>query len=518
MSVLAETQVLTIFALPRSSLPVRSPPVQYEGISSNFSELRHNNIEFVQRRIASLPPISAAVFNEKVLQRRAETAVTTSLNGATCDICKKVYTTENAYRSHLNSRKHKETELKLQMNPRPEVPKKELKLERNNSVTTEPLDPVSSVHTGSGQAVPEMTSGSTQEEERQEDDAEGGPNDTIDAKIAASRRRLTPNSCLFCNHQSSSMELVVQHMTEQHSFFIPDIEYLQDLEGLLSYLGEKVAVGNICLFCNSKSREFRTLEAVWKHMIDKSHCKIAYDTERDRLEISDFYDFSSSYPGITKQTKTKGETVRVVSTGSEDDGDGEEWEDVDEEPGEVEQGESTDEEISRHGQITYGDTEFELVLPSGARIGHRSLRRYYAQSFTSFQPPTEDPKSGAAIVRRLLTDKQSDLIPVKGGFGAFGSGMQVIKARNRGEAREAGRHIREFRDQKRKEDYKTRVAFVHNHQKHYRDPLLQVGFSSYLAYLMKLMYVVSEICFAAGVGEVSYILDILRSPFDPIPS
>ena len=52
----------------------------------------------------------------------------------------------------------------------------------------------------------------------------------------------------------------------------------------------------------------------------------------------------------------------------------------------------------------------------------------------------------------------------RGGFG------QVVKARNAGEAREAGRHVREFRDQRRREEFRTKVAFIHNNQKHFRDP------------------------------------------------
>ncbi len=31
-----------------------------------------------------------------------------------------------------------------------------------------------------------------------------------------------------------------RHMTEAHSFFIPDPEYLADISGLLEYLGAKV--------------------------------------------------------------------------------------------------------------------------------------------------------------------------------------------------------------------------------------------------------------------------------------
>ena len=135
---------------------------------------------------------------------------------------------------------------------------------------------------------------------------------------------------------------------------------------------------------------------------------------------------------------------------------------------------SDDEEELPVEQLTYGDSPYELVLPSGARIGHRSMARYYKQSFSSPLPgPPSDQNSGAGLVRRLLADKNSALVPSKGGYGAFGTGTVAIKARNRGEAKEAGRHVREFRDQKRREDFKTKVGFIANSQKHYRDRLLQ---------------------------------------------
>jgi pre-60S factor REI1 len=314
---------------------------------------------------------------------------------------------------------------------------------------------------------------------------------TLDEKIAAARSRLSPTDCLFCAQVSSSLEDNLLHMSGEHSFFIPDLEYLTDPTGLITYLGEKIAVGNVCIYCNGKGREFRTLDAVRKHMVDKSHCKIAYDTERDMLEISDFYDFSSSYPDAEERQRRK-EARRAKRAAAEA---AEGWEDVDgsddndndgavdevvDEPASSETSSDSDsllddDDDDDENQITFGDSHLELVLPSGHRIGHRSMRRYYAQSFSGRQQP-EDPNSGRAIVRRLLADKKhSALVPRKGGFGAFGAGTEVVKARNRGEAREAGRHIREFRDQKRKEDYKTRVAFVHNYQKHYRDPLLQVS-------------------------------------------
>ena len=48
--------------------------------------------------------------------------------------------------------------------------------------------------------------------------------------------------CLFCQHVSVSLEKNIQHMTVEHSFFIPDIEYLVDLEGFISHLGEYFTV------------------------------------------------------------------------------------------------------------------------------------------------------------------------------------------------------------------------------------------------------------------------------------
>ncbi len=103
-----------------------------------------------------------------------------------------------------------------------------------------------------------------------------------------------------------SIAKAVKHMSEVHSFFIPDVEYLVDLEGLLQYLGEKISIGNICLFCNGKS--FNSMESVQQHMVwkkktplflfatdsnkrDQAHCKLPYE-EKDEDEYLDFYDFT----------------------------------------------------------------------------------------------------------------------------------------------------------------------------------------------------------------------------------
>jgi hypothetical protein len=57
------------------------------------------------------------------------------------------------------------------------------------------------------------------------------------------------------------------HMTRAHSFFIPDVEYLKDLRGLIKYLGEKITIGYTCLWCNGKGRGFHSAEGVRGHMV-----------------------------------------------------------------------------------------------------------------------------------------------------------------------------------------------------------------------------------------------------------
>jgi pre-60S factor REI1 len=376
---------------------------------------------------------------------------------------RKTYTTENAYRSHINSKKHKENELKSASQQSQPVP-------QLDEVPSAPVDPPSPSTLPTISPTPKD---STLSVPVTEDDI----NESIDAKIAAARSRLSPAHCLFCTHTSSALPENLTHMSSSHSFFVPDADYLVDLPGLITYLGEKIAVGNVCIYCNGKGRELRTLEAVRKHMLDKAHCKIAYDTEDDRLEVSDYYDFTTSYPADTRKKKSKQPRAEDEEWEDADDDSGDAEEVVDEATSEPPDSESDSDESIPENQITYGDTEYELVLPSGARIGHRSMMRYYAQSLQPMHVQSnEDRNSGIALVRRLLADKNSALVPRKGGFGAHGQGMETVKARNRGEAREAGRHVREFRDQKRREDFKTRVGFIHNSQKHFRDPLLQVCF------------------------------------------
>lgn len=76
-------------------------------------------------------------------------------------------------------------------------------------------------------------------------------------------------SCLFCHHTSDHLDANICHMVQQHGFFIPDIEYLMDISGLISYLFGKVVHDHICLYCNNRGKKWRSLEAVRAHMVTK---------------------------------------------------------------------------------------------------------------------------------------------------------------------------------------------------------------------------------------------------------
>mmetsp|Transcript_10053 Transcript_10053/g.10158 ORF Transcript_10053/g.10158 Transcript_10053/m.10158 type:complete len:349 (+) Transcript_10053:25-1071(+) len=144
-----------------------------------------------------------------------------------------------------------------------------------------------------------------------------------------------PNISIFDNKEFPTTEDCIIHMKISNGFFIPDREYITDMNGLLQYLGEKVKLGGICLYCQ---RQFSSGTACQHHMLSKSHCKVAYEDEVDMDEFEDFYDFSSSYLN--------------------DNGD-------------VEEGDRTL-EISSIG---------EMILLDGRVVGNRNLRIYYKQRY-----------------------------------------------------------------------------------------------------------------------------------------
>ena len=143
-------------------------------------------------------------------------------------------------------------------------------------------------------------------------------------------------------------------MAKMHSFYIPDMEHVSDLEGLVKFLGIKLGAYHVCLWCSTKC--YRNLMSVQKHMIDKGHMKMKFEGDC-LVEYLDFYSY-----------------------GDEEDED-DDFELVNE--SDLESNRNSTLTVLGNGQTNadYEDENFELILPSGAKIGHRSLFRYYKQSF-----------------------------------------------------------------------------------------------------------------------------------------
>lgn len=47
---------------------------------------------------------------------------------------------------------------------------------------------------------------------------------------------LDPASCFMCDAKHDTIESCMVHMHKKHGFFIPDVEFLKDAEGLLIYV------------------------------------------------------------------------------------------------------------------------------------------------------------------------------------------------------------------------------------------------------------------------------------------
>ena len=241
----------------------------------------------------------------------------------------------------------------------------------------------------------------------QEDEAADGVSNELMEEEAP---EINPSQCLFDNHISSSPESNLKYMTEKYSFFLPDADYCNDLEGLLGYCNEKVRIGNVCLYCQ---KMFGSAEAVLGHMRDKSHCKLAYEDGVDLDEFDVFYDYErlNADSGLgTKCPNADGETMAAVVEGDEE-ADGEDWEDVSDEEMSESRGDdsSMDEDedfydgYEREVQSSgYSITPLgELVFPDGRIVGHRGLARYYKQRFA----PDRSERAAVRHAREAAGDR-----------------------------------------------------------------------------------------------------------------
>lgn len=380
----------------------------------------------LKRKVAGMDPVSAEGFRNRVLSQQAEQKAAEAAKEeiSMCVACGKKFNSANAFQNHINSKKHKEMVAKGGKKNSNAASRSVSKTASSTDTTDDlqqdlaavSLDKASSnsvsgknsnsdtnshdnklngshnskiISSNKSDVAKEAQSNKkpvdllAEDEEEEEDDSDIEYVDEFDSPLGL-------EDCIFCTADFPTFEANLKHMTEAHSFFVPDVEYLTDLEGLIAYLQEKVAVYFECLLCNGKGKGFASLESVRKHMVDKGHCSIDY-SENGVLELEEYYDFSSSYP---------------------------DWD-------EVEEGDASQElAIHRKHGIEADDTGFELTLKNGQRVGHRSLRLFYKQRYAP-----EDTRE-SVVTQRIMSQ-----------YKAIGTGEEVtpLDAKSK---RDRARHAR----------------------------------------------------------------------------
>ncbi|KAI6783613.1 Cytoplasmic 60S subunit biogenesis factor-like protein [Emericellopsis cladophorae] len=424
----------------------------------------------LKRRVASLPPISADTFTEKVLQARAVTTAEEdkALFERVCEPCAKTYFSENAYQNHLLSQKHKN-----KISTTGQRPDDETTSVISSTFTLGEPAPArrDSVDSAAEQEFNEVVEG-IQRTKLVQDEQNPSPvkrpsNPQItsadaDAEMDRESNNKTPvqqvpawsiQSCIFCNYSSPTVPLNILHMERFHGMFVPEKAYLVDLDGLVKQLQEKVHEDHECLYCGKVKS---TVFGIQTHMRDTGHCKIPFTTERDQLAIGDFYDFRSTYSdgedddesdsGDADDTDKEGgaklgarRTAKTIDENGEEIEEGDGWEtdssasSLDSEDlhavpaeGHLHQYERLDKHphhssrdprqrhqadgwhsySHKHTRGVFYD-DYELHLPTGKSVGHRSMNKYYRQNLYHY-PTAEERAERQAIEAARSSDDEEE--------------------------------------------------------------------------------------------------------------
>ncbi|KAI1172102.1 C2H2 type zinc-finger-domain-containing protein [Nemania sp. FL0916] len=502
----------------------------------------------LKRRVASLPPISSEVFTEKVFQARAATEAEADRAGfqQLCEVCQRTYYSENSFRNHIGSQKHKAKEAAVLRrggvmddassvmsstfsfgNPVP-VPSEEVDSDAEDefSEVVEGLQKTSLKERPSPVKRPSHPAPTANPQQSQDQAVVEQPSDATSA-TETPVPSITLNSCLFCNYDSPTIPLNVNHMERIHGMFIPEKQYLVDLNGLISALQQRIQEYHECLYC---AKLKNTVAAVQTHMRDKGHCMIPFTTEEEQLMIGDFYDFRSTYSDAedsedesadddkpsggaklgakrsSKVTGQQGDEITEEEEGWETDSsasscDSEDLQSIpvdhsyrqkerldkhphhsSHDPRHHHQRDGWHSHAHQHRAIFYDDTE--LHLPSGRAVGHRSLAKYYRQNLHSYPTPEERAErlaieaAGAEDGDQEATGHdQVSRRQDRGKYGAVvtrangGSGMEGVSEQDKKRVQRAV--PRSVRQQQMRENRNTWLLNRrNNHQEHYNYQIL----------------------------------------------
>ncbi|CAK9149831.1 unnamed protein product [Ilex paraguariensis] len=272
--------------------------------------------------VAGVPGVTEALFlarQSALAEEKKKSSETPMLYS--CGLCGKGYRSAKAHAQHLKSRSHL-----VQASPGNQI---------GGSTIIKPL--ASRVVNMPPQQRQQHNEESEESEWEEVDPGEGLVDEATESlnhlgvhELASNKdmddddddgfEELNPSCCFMCDLDHYTIESCMVHMHKQHGFFIPDVEYLKDPRGLLTYLGLRVKRDFMCLYCKDRCHPFSSLEAVRKHMTAKSHCKVHYGDGDDdeEAELEEFYDYSSSYVDADgKQLVASNDMNNTVELGSD---------------------------------------------------------------------------------------------------------------------------------------------------------------------------------------------------------
>ncbi len=470
----------------------------------------------LKRKVAELPPVSSEDYNDKVLAAQAtnNAAAASAAFAKVCDTCQKTYYSENAYQNHLASRSHK-----IRESASIRGSTRDTNSVVDSTADSEPRDPVAEAEFD--QVVAGMKDTSIQEVPAitRRPSAPGPDTEPrADHPMSPAKSEVPSipiSRCLFCNYDSPNLKLSVVHMAKIHGLFVPEQEFLVDMEGLVRYLQAKIYENSECLYCHKLRGNAVGIQT---HMRDKSHCKIAFETEEEMVEVGQFYDFSSTYSDPedsdadmddTKPQTNGGVKLQHDASKAEEDG----WEtdssfssldtnDLVSVPNDDRTSSyqrlplhkhhsNTDPRPHRnvdgwhshahhHNNAVFYD-EHEMHLPSGRVAGHRSLRKYYRQNLHNYPTAAERMERAQRLIEEgssedaEMEDADLPATPPRNSqvMRRGEAGMIGVTAQQRRDVQ--SQEIRSKQKERRAQSrYQAKLEKQNNSQKHFRVSLMEV--------------------------------------------
>ncbi|KAJ0965642.1 hypothetical protein J5N97_026780 [Dioscorea zingiberensis] len=260
----------------------------------------------LKRKVAGVPGVTEALFQARqsaLAEERSKLSASPMLYS--CALCQKEYRSAKAHAQHLNSKSHA------------------LKASQDGSalgagITV--IKPLTTRAPNKSTLSKERAEGSAESEDEwvEVDTDDNLDSDADEQDDMDEDEDLDPAICFICDQKHETIESCMVHMHKQHGFFIPDVEYLKDPKGFLTYVGLKVIRDFMCLYCNDRCHPFQSLEAVRKHMIAKGHCKVHYGDggDEEEAELEEFYDYSGSYVDVKGKQLVASDSADNVELGS----------------------------------------------------------------------------------------------------------------------------------------------------------------------------------------------------------